>query len=87
MLTQSTLKGLMNGIPIHQLSCTFQDAILVTRSLGARYLWIDALCIIQGDPEDWKTECASMMTVYEFSQLNIAASAASQGEEGCFRDA
>ena len=36
MLTQSKLKGLMNGIPIHQLSCTFQDVILVARSLGAK---------------------------------------------------
>jgi len=31
---------------------TFQDAIFVTRALGIRYLWIDALCIIQGDDDD-----------------------------------
>lgn len=27
---------------------TLQDAMTITRAFGAQYLWIDALCIIQG---------------------------------------
>lgn len=85
MLTSSTLESLATGIAIQSLSRTFQEAILIARSLGSQYLWIDALCIIQGDSEDWERESSSMATVYGFSQLNIAASAASKGSEGCFQ--
>lgn len=85
MLTNSTLGSLINGISIQLLSRTFQEAISISRSLGSRYLWIDALCIIQEDTEDWARESTSMTTVYGFSQLNIAASAASKGSEGCFQ--
>jgi hypothetical protein len=39
-----------NNIPHNVLPKTFQDAIHVTRRLGFRYLWIDALCIIHNSP-------------------------------------
>lgn len=35
---------------------TFQDAITFTRHLGFEFIWIDSLCIIQDDIEDWRTE-------------------------------
>lgn len=28
----------------------------LARALGIRYVWIDALCIVQGDPADWERE-------------------------------
>jgi Heterokaryon incompatibility protein (HET) len=40
------------GIKWSRLPKTFQDAIQVTRLLGIRYIWIDALCIIQDAPAD-----------------------------------
>jgi hypothetical protein len=87
-LTTVTLHELELGISISSLSRTFQDAIRAARSLGVRYLWIDALCIIQDSSEDWKNEAARMAEVYTKSYCNIAATAASNGE-GCFvvRDA
>jgi len=36
------------GLP-SELPATFEDAISLVRSIGERYLWIDALCIIQDD--------------------------------------
>jgi hypothetical protein len=42
----------------------FQDAISVTRALGIRYLWIDALCILQDSVKDWEQESANMAAVY-----------------------
>ncbi|KAE9376064.1 HET-domain-containing protein, partial [Stipitochalara longipes BDJ] len=63
---------------------TFQDAISVTRHLGVRYLWIDALCIIQDSPDDWHQEATLMEKVYRNSKCTIAASGAVDGLGGCF---
>lgn len=46
-LTTSSLATFQAGIHLSTLPKTFQDAVILTRSLGVRYLWIDALCIIQ----------------------------------------
>ncbi|KAF3800238.1 hypothetical protein GCG54_00003766 [Colletotrichum gloeosporioides] len=61
---------------------TFQDAIKVTRSLGIGYLWIDSLCIVQDDPEDWKMESRLMEQVYSSAYATLAASCASGTEDG-----
>jgi len=42
----------------------FQDAVIASRELGIRYLWIDSLCIIQDSVEDWELECSKMGRVY-----------------------
>jgi hypothetical protein len=60
-------------IRFSELPRTFQDAVLVTRSLGIKYLWIDSLCIIQDDVEDWQTESGKMADVYSDAYLVIGA--------------
>ncbi|KAF2446745.1 HET-domain-containing protein, partial [Karstenula rhodostoma CBS 690.94] len=52
---------------------TFNDAMKITRALGLRYIWIDSLCIIQDDEQDWQHEAMRMAEVYRGSYLNIAA--------------
>lgn len=59
----------------------FQDAVEFTRKLGIRYLWIDSLCIIQDDIEDWRHEAARMGSVYRNASLVISA-AKSEGAYG-----
>jgi hypothetical protein len=51
--------------------------------LGIRYLWIDSLCIIQDDPEDWALESKRMSQYYGGASLTIAADAASSGNSVC----
>jgi hypothetical protein len=51
---------------------TYQDAVHVTDALGLRYLWIDALCIIQECPEDWAKESQNMGNIYKNSHFTIA---------------
>ncbi|KAI0131961.1 heterokaryon incompatibility protein-domain-containing protein [Xylariales sp. AK1849] len=74
------------SIPWPSLSKTFQDAIHITRSLGLDYIWIDSLCIIQDDREDWKREAGKMADVYSNSHLSIMNPRGSKPSSGCFTD-
>jgi hypothetical protein len=37
-----------SDIPVSSLSQVIQDAITTCRALSIRYLWVDSLCILQG---------------------------------------
>lgn len=84
ILLTSNLEEFKNTISLKSLTKTFQDAITITRRCNIRYLWIDSLCIIQDSKEDWETESAMMAALYENTYLNIAATAARDGDDGCF---
>ena len=73
------------GIEFEALSRTFQDAILVTRELGLEYIWIDSLCIIQDDAEDWRKESARMGDIYMNAYITIAATCSADGDGGLNR--
>ena len=70
---------------ISALPATFRNAVTVTKALNIRYLWIDALCIVQDSPNDFEKEVALMGLVYANSLVNIAACAARNPSEGFFR--
>lgn len=70
------------GIEIAKMPRTFQDAIFVCRTLGIKYLWIDSLCIIQDDINDWRRESAQMATIYRDASIVICASNSSADSEG-----
>jgi hypothetical protein len=71
-------------IPFGELSQTFRDAVATVRSLNLRYLWIDSMCILQDDPQDWSSEAAKMGSYYLNSLFTIAAVSAPGGHAGCF---
>jgi hypothetical protein len=39
-------------IPLKHLPQTIRDAFCLTKRLGLEYLWIDAICIVQGKKDD-----------------------------------
>lgn len=47
------------------------------------YMWIDALCIIQGDLEDWNTESSKMASYYGAAWLTISASGSKDSTQSC----
>lgn len=61
---------------------SFRDAVIVTRELGIRDLWIDSLCIVQDDLDDWRKESAEMGRIYGMSFLTIIAAGASNSQVG-----
>lgn len=65
------------GIPVHKMPEVFQDAIQVVSKLGIRYLWIDALCIIQENQADWEAESVSMSKIFAYSHITICAASSS----------
>ncbi|KAE9373785.1 HET-domain-containing protein, partial [Stipitochalara longipes BDJ] len=71
-------------IPLDILPSTFRDAIVLTRRFGVRYLWIDALCIIQDSINDWEVESAQMATIYGQCRAMIAASRSTSSTSGIF---
>jgi hypothetical protein len=78
----SDIKEHQNGIPLEEIPRTLRDAVRITRFLGIRYLWIDALCIVQDDKADWATQAALMTDVYEGSSICISASSAEDCDTG-----
>lgn len=55
----------------------------ITKALGVDYIWIDSLCIVQNDDDDWRKEASLMSSVYGGSYVNIAASSATNAHQGC----
>jgi hypothetical protein len=82
--TTATLSLRRQEIPFADLPKTFQDAVTITRSLGVEYLWIDSLCIIQDDKDDWTREAARMKSVYAGCYAMIAADNSINPHGGCF---
>lgn len=82
---QTTLENInerLNFIRFLDLPKSYQDAIIVCRSLNMRYLWIDSLCIIQDDKVDWETESPRMAVYYENAYITIIPTAASSCHDG-----
>jgi len=86
MTTTASLDSHRQGIGIDILSKTHKEAIVATRELGLRYIWIDSLCIVQDDPEDWFREAHLMGSVFENAFCTIAATGAKDGSIGLFID-
>lgn len=73
MTTAETLERNLTSIPWGSLPRTFQDAAKFALSLGVKYLWIDSICIIQGDQGDWQREAGKMYMTYKNSYVTFAA--------------
>lgn len=61
---------------------TIKHAMSVVRLLGERYLWVDALCIVQDDDETRHALINNMSAVYANASLAIIAADGSNANEG-----
>ncbi|KAF8853579.1 HET-domain-containing protein [Acephala macrosclerotiorum] len=52
---------------------TISEAIKITRFFGGKYLWVDALCILQDDTGDKMSEIERMHEIYAQADLTIVA--------------
>ena len=78
--TRQNIRDHQTDIAVNQLTPAMQDAIAIAHWLGIRYIWIDSLCIIQDDIDDWVSESAKMSRIYSQSTLTVFATSTA----GCF---
>jgi hypothetical protein len=79
-----TMHDLHRGIPLDSFPATLRDSVVITRTLGIKYIWIDALCIKQDSTEDWVREAAKMREVYSGAILTIVDANSPSTHSGIF---
>ncbi|OCL02546.1 HET-domain-containing protein [Glonium stellatum] len=84
ILTRATETNLRTGLELRRFPATLRDAITMVWKLKIRYIWIDAVCIMQDSPDDWAREAAKMRDVYKGAVVTIAAASASKASGGLF---
>ncbi|KAF2650766.1 HET-domain-containing protein [Lophiostoma macrostomum CBS 122681] len=67
---------------LKKLPRTVSDAIIVCQRLNIRYLWVDALCIIQDSARDQEIQIGSMCYVYGGAHLTIVAGFGNNADAG-----
>ncbi|KAK0733049.1 heterokaryon incompatibility protein-domain-containing protein [Lasiosphaeria miniovina] len=84
--TTATLAQMLRGFAVDEMPAIYREAVVVAHMLGISYLWIDSLCIIQDDRDDWLREAAQMADIYSKCYLTIAATRAASNTETMHHD-
>ncbi|KAK4186990.1 heterokaryon incompatibility protein-domain-containing protein [Podospora australis] len=71
LLERGKLKDLVNILP-----SAIRDAMTCVKKLGERYLWVDALCIVQDDASRKHQQISQMDVIYSQAYLTIVADSA-----------
>ncbi|KAK1750475.1 heterokaryon incompatibility protein-domain-containing protein [Echria macrotheca] len=79
---QHSLGARLDGISLDDFPKTFRDAVMLARFLEIPSVWIDSLCIIQDDTNDWALESSRMAAVYSNAVLTVAADDAKDADVG-----
>lgn len=61
---------------------TIRDAIIVTYRMGLRFLWVDALCIVQDDQDEMLDQLGKMKSIYTGAAFTILAASATTSAGG-----
>lgn len=88
--TDSNISERREGIALKDFPGTIGDAVLITRKLGIQYLWVDALCILQGEDQkaqnDWQQHSLIMGDIYGSAFITLGAAAAMHADSGVFNE-
>lgn len=83
--TKTNISERIKGIALASLPTLLREAVLAARALGFAYIWIDALCIIQDDEEDWAREASVMHELYSRADLTITSLVAGDSTDRLFQ--
>jgi len=74
----------MKGRGFGPMPRLFLDVFRLCSRLGIQFVWIDSLCIIQGDDGDFPAEAVKMADYYQYSAFTVANPSASGPGMGLF---
>ncbi len=80
--TAATLPQRVAGLQDAEMTAVLRDAVRTTRALSIPYLWIDALCILQGSTPDWEENCRDMDKIYGSAHVTLCAASSTSCHEG-----
>lgn len=80
-LDQLTTEGALLALR-SELPKTVNDAIDIVTKLNERYLWVDALCLVQDDPQDVRLGIEIMNYIYQGSYFTIIAGSGKDADSG-----
>lgn len=86
LTTRESLEARRIAISKGKMSPLLWDAIQLTRLLEIPYLWIDALCILQGDLQDWNRQSSIMGLIYRNARVTVAIPSSGGCENGFQRN-
>lgn len=58
----------------------FADTCILAYDLGINYVWIDSICIKQGDDKEWNREAPQMARYYQNAWITVAAAGNAAGQ-------
>lgn len=82
LTTENTERTIEKGLTLDELPATVRDAIIVARSLGLSYLWVDAICIVQDCEADKDRELPKMADIYARADIVLVAAGGSHCNMG-----
>lgn len=80
--TTDTLSDFLDSVILDDLPQTFKDAVKITRDLDIKYIWIDSICILQGDGGDFNEQAPFMQDIFGSAYCVLAASSAEGMKSG-----
>jgi hypothetical protein len=83
-LTKDNFTEYEKHISLRKMPTTIRDALYLVRLLNIRYVWIDAMCIVQDDNEDWVLESQKMHRTYSCARICISALQSRGSDAGLF---
>ena len=84
LTTKATFQERIKKIEWDIIPKTFRDAIQIVLLLNIQYIWIDSLCIVQDDLDDWNTESANMADIYQGALITLSATTSRGDTYGCY---
>ena len=82
LTTSENLLACEKVLDARNLPETIRDAVTICKRLKLSYLWVDSLCIVQDNAEDWRLEASIMNHIYGNALITLIAVSSQNANEG-----